>query len=57
MVVAASFATPNWLMIWGEIFGKSNLLINFEILFLITLEIKAIKTSLIVGVMTTAKYF
>ena len=57
MVDVASFSTPNWLIIWGGIFGTSNLLIKFEILFLITLEIKAIKTSLIVGVMTTAKYF
>ena len=57
LVDVASFSTPNWLIIWGGIFGTSNLLIKFEILFLITLEIKAIKTSLIVGVMPTAKYF
>ena len=51
MVDVASFSTPSWLIICGGIFGTSNLLIKFVILFLITLEMKAIKTFPVVFVM------
>ena len=54
-VDVASFSTPNWLIIWGGILGTSNLLIKFVILFLITLEIKAIKTFPVVFVMTAGQ--
>ena len=56
-VDVASFSTPNWLIIWGGIFGTSNLLIKIGVLFLITLEIKAIKNFLIVVVITKGQVF